>query len=162
MESGGTAMKRFIFCSLIFLLVFIAFTSADEPLRSGKTAVVTRINFGKNHDDPIAQLGIGIEHGIFPHLAVGLGYVYIDGIDPLQEHGLDLFLRGLLYARELALYADAGIQTYFSGGIDGILTLKSGLEWQSPFRLFGAVEGGVEMEGSNWGSLYGIRVGCRF
>lgn len=155
-------MKKIAFIGVVFLGVLAFSASAETSIRAGKPATAARLNIGQNDGDAIAQLALGLEYAVIPHLSVGAGYVYVDGIDPLQEHGLDLSLKGYLFERELDLYADLGSQFYMKDGIDTVLTVKIGLEWQSPFGLFCAGEGGVELEGSNWGYLYGLRIGYRF
>src|SRR6056297_2373986 len=152
-------MKKICFTGVVFLLVFAFAASAETSIRTKKPAATARLNIGQNDGDAIAQLALGVEYAVIPHLSVGAGYVYVDGIDPLQEHGLDLSLKGYLFERKLDLYADLGSQFYMKDGIDMVLTVKTGLEWQSLFGLFYAVEGGVELEGSSWGYLYGLRVG---
>lgn len=155
-------MKKICFIGVVFLLVFAFAAFAETSIRTGKPAAVARLNIGQNDGDAIAHLALGLEYAVIPHLSVGAGYVYIDGIDPLQEHGLDLSLKGYLFERRLDLYADIGSQLYLNDGIGAVFTVKSGLEWQSPFALFCAVEAGVELEESSWGQLIGLRIGYRF
>src|SRR6056297_2088474 len=155
-------MKKIAFIGVFFLLFLALAASAETPIRAGKLATAARLNSGQNDGDAIAQLAVGVEYAVIPHLSVGAGYVYIDGIDPLQEHGLDLSLKGYLFERKLDLYADIGSQFYLNGGFGAVFTVKSGIEWQSPFALFCAVEGGVELEDSSWGHLFGLRAGYRF
>jgi len=155
-------MKKLGFIAVVFLLVFTLAASAETFIRTGRPAATARLNIGQNDGDAIAQLALGIEYAVIPHLSVGAGYVYVDGIDPLQANGLDLSLKGYLFEKRLDLYADLGGQFYMKESIDTVLTVKSGLEWQSPFGLLCAVEGGVELEGSSRGHLLGLRVGYRF
>jgi|SRR6056297_903348 len=155
-------MKKIAFIGVFFLLFLALAASAETPIRAGKLATAARLNSGQNDGDAIAQLALGVEYAVIPHLSVGAGYVYVDGIDPLQEHGLDLSLKGYLFERELDLYADLGSQLYLENSINMLVTLKTGLEWQSPFGLFCAGEGGVVLDASSWGYLYGLRIGYRF
>src|SRR6056297_3042321 len=137
-------MKKIAFIGVFFLLFLALAASAETPIRAGKLATAARLNSGQNDGDAIAQLALGIEYAVIPHLSVGAGYVYVDGIDPLQANGLDLSLKGYLFEKRLDLYADLGGQFYMKESIDTVLTVKSGIEWQSPFGLLCAVEGGVE------------------
>ncbi len=135
---------------------------AEASGRAGTIAVTAGLNGGKNDGDAIARLSLGLEYGLLRRLSVGAGYVYVDGIHPLQEHALDLSLKGYLFDRGLDMYADVGTQFCFSDGFTALYTLKSGLEWRSSFGLLVAAEGGAELEESEWGYLFGLRFGWVF
>lgn len=154
-------MKKFVLFLIILSCVLGQIVCAETSSKKGKPAIAARLNVGKNGEDPVAQLAAGVEYGVLPHFVLGAGYVYVDGIDPLQQHGIDLSLKGFLFERPLDVYAAVGSQLYLSDGIGAVFTLKAGLEWQSPFGLFFAGEGGAEVEGSEWGYLFGLRVGYR-
>lgn len=160
-------MKKIVFLGIAALLILtavsaVAQTADPESPRAGKLAAAGRLNLGKNDGDSIAHLGAGIEYGLIPHLSVGAGYVYIDGMHPLQESGLDVSLKGFLFDQVLDLYADLGSQLYFSDDFGAVFTLKAGLEWQSPFGVFVGAEGGTVLEDSKFGYLFGVRAGYRF
>jgi len=160
-------MKKIILFSTVFFLLFVFTVYSETSLRVGRTAVSAHLVLGKNHEDSIAQLGTGFEYGIINHLSAGIGYVYVDGRHPLQAHGLDLFVKGYLFDTILDLYGfdiygQAGAQVYFQDGIGVSYTFFTGLEWQAPFGLFLAAEGGAELENEDWGYLYGAVLGFRF
>jgi len=154
-------MKKIMLFTMVFLTATVFLASAEDYSREGKFAVSARLDIGKNNGDSIGQLGGAIEYGIVKYLSAGLGYVYVDGRHPLQDNGLDLFLKGYIFDRELDVYIDAGAQICFSDEIETVLTIKAGIEWQSPFALFIAAEGGAELEQPDLGYLYGIRLGFR-
>ena len=167
-------MKKIILVLVVFFLVSVFTISAETPLRVGKTAVSahlgvgksTHISFGDSGDD-IAQLGVCVEYGIINHLSLGIGYVYVDGIYPLHAHGLDLFVKGYVFDTFIDLYGfdlygKAGTQIYSQDGVGLAYTFLAGLEWQSPFKMFIAFEGGAELENGDWGHLYGGALGLRF
>ncbi len=159
-------MKKIILIVMAVLLVMAASafaeTAGEESPRAGKLAAAGRLNLGKNDGDSIAQLGAGVEYGLIPHLSAGIGYVYIDGMHPLQASGLDVSVKGFLLDRVLDVYADLGSQLYFSDDFGAVFTLKAGAEWQSPFGVFAGVEGGAILEDSKFGYLMGVRAGYRF
>ena len=160
-------MKKIIVILVVFLLVSVFTISAETSLRVGKTAVSAHLLVGKNTEDSIAQLGTGIEYGIINHLSVGIGYVYVDGRHPLQAHGLDLFLKGYVFDPIIDIYGfdiygKTGMQVYSQDGFGLTYTFTSGLEWQSPFKMFIAVETGAELEDGDWGYLTGGVIGIRF
>ncbi len=160
-------MKKIIVISTVFLLVFVFTVYSETSIRVGKTAAAVHLIMGKNNEDSIAQVGAGIEYGIINHLSIGLGYVYVDGRHPLQAHGLDLFVKGYVFDTILDLYGfdiygKAGAQVYSSDGFGLTYTFLTGVEWQSPFKMFFAVEGGAELENGDWGYVYGGILGLRF
>ena len=154
-------MKKIVSISIVFLIVFVFTVYSETSIRVGKTAVSAHLNLGENNDDSIGQLGGTIEYGIINHLSAGIGYVYVDGMNPIQAHGLDLFVKGYLFDKKMDIYGELGAQIY--GGDDSGLmsTFITGFEWQSPFKLFIAIEAGAELESSNWGYLYGAVIGIR-
>lgn len=158
--------KKKIF--LIVLLLLCVFTVySDTSIRVGKTAAAIHLNLGKNNEDSIGQIGVGMEYGIINHLSMGLGYVYVDGRYPLQVHGLEMFVKGYILDSIIDLYGfdlygKAGAQIYSKDGLGLTYTLLSGIEWQSPFKLLIAFEGGVEFENGDWGYLCGGALGVRF
>lgn len=159
-------MKKIIVtaaAALLILFVSAAAAAADEGSpRAGRLAAVARLDIGKDDGDDIGQLAVGIEYGLIPHLSAGIGYVYIDGMFPLQENGLDISLRGFLLDEAVDAYADLGSQLYFSDDFGAVFTLKAGLEWQSPFGVLVGAEGGTVLEDSKFGYLFGVRAGYRF
>ncbi len=160
-------MKKIIVISTVFLLISVFTIQAETSIRVGKTAVAAHLVVGKNNEDSIAQLGVGVEYGIISHLSAGMGYVYVDGRHPIQAHGLDLFFKGYVFDSILDLngfdiYGKAGAQIYSQDGFGLTYTFLSGLEWQSPFKLLIAFEGGAELENSDWGYVYGGVLGLRF
>ena len=160
-------MNRILLFSFIFLLVSAFLFSAEPSLRVGKTAVAAQLVLGKNNEDSIAQLGVGVEYGIISHLSAGIGYVYVDGRHPIQAHGLDLFVKGYVFDSVIDLYGfdiygKAGIQVYYQDDFGSTYTFLSGLEWQSSFNMFIAIETGAELENGDWGYLTGGVLGFRF
>lgn len=160
-------MKKILLISFIFLLVTAFLFSAEPSLRVGKTAVSAHFILGKNTEDSIAQVGTGIEYGVISHLSVGIGYVYVDGRHPIQAHGLDLFVKGYVFDSVIDLYGfdiygKAGTQIYYQDEFGLTYTFLSGLEWQSPFKMFIAIETGAELEDGDWGYLTGGVIGIRF
>ena len=160
-------MKKILFISLIFLLVS-AFTFSEEPsLRVGKTAVSAHLGIGKNTEDSIAQLGTSVEYGLISHLSVGIAYVYVDGRNPIQAHGLDLFVKGYVFDSIVDIYGfdiygRAGSQIYYQDEFGSTYTFLIGVEWQSLFKMFLAIETGAELENGDWGYLTGGVIGLRF
>ena len=141
-------MKKTIVISTVFLLVFVFTLYSETSIRVGKTAVAAHLVAGKNNEDSIAQLGVGVEYGLISHLSAGIGYVYVDGRHPIQAHGLDLFVKGYVFDTLMDLYGfdiygKAGTQIYNDDGIGLTYTFLSGVEWQSPFKMFFAFEGGT-------------------
>ena len=159
-------MKKTLLMMIAVLLVLTSTIGAEqmgnESIRAGKVAAVARLIAGKNDGDDVGQLAVGAEYGVIPHLSVGLGYVYIDGMYPVQENGLDISVKGFLLDQDLDVYADLGSQMYFSDGVEALFTLKAGVEWQFPFGLLIAGEGGTVLEDSEFGYMFGIRAGYRF
>jgi len=167
-------MKKIILVLAVFLLVSVFTIYAETSLRVGKTAVSAHLGVGKsNHisfgdsGDDIAQLGVCVEYGIINHLSAGIGYVYVDGIYPLAAHGLDLFIKGYVFDTVIDvygfdIYGKAGTQIYSDGGLGLTYTFLTGLEWQSPFKVFIAIETGAELENGDWGYLSGGVLGVRF
>ncbi len=159
-------MKRISLITVVFLLVFTFAIFAGPSLRVGKTAVSAHLDLGKNTEDSIAQVGVVVEYGIISHLSLGMGYVYVDGRHPLQAHGLDLFVKGYVFDTfwdlyGFDIYGKAGTQIYSQDGFGLTYTFLTGLEWQSPFKIFIAIEGGAELEDGDWGHLSGGVIGVR-
>jgi len=160
-------MKKIIVILTVFLLVLVFTVHSETSIRVGKTAVSAHLFLGKNNEDSIAQLGVGFEYGLISHLSAGIGYVYVDGRHPLQAHGLDLFVKGYIFDTLMDLYGfdiygKAGTQFYNQDGVGIVYTFLSGLEWQSPFKMFIAIETGAELEDGDWGYLTGGVIGVRF
>jgi len=160
-------MKKMILVLAVFLLVSVLTIYAETSIRVGKTAVSAHLILGKNTEDSIAQVGTGIEYGIVNHLSAGAGYVYVDGRHPIQAHGLELFIKGYVFDSVIDIYGfdiygKAGTQIYSQGGFGLTYTFLTGLEWQSPFKVFIAVETGAELENGDWGYLSGGVLGVRF
>ncbi len=160
-------MKKIILFSTVFFLLCIFTVYSESSLRVGKTAVSGHLVLGKNNEDSIAQLGAAVEYGIINHLSAGIGYVYVDGRNPIQAHGMDLFIKGYVFDSFLDLYGfdlygKGAIEVYTQDGLGLVYDLFTGLEWQSPFGLFLAAEGGAELENGDWGYLYGAVLGFRF
>lgn len=160
-------MKKIIVISTVILLVSVFTLYSETSIRVGKTAVSAHLVLGKNNEDSIAQIGVGLEYGILSHLSAGLGYVFVDGRHPIQAHGLDLFVKGYVFDTILDLkgfdiYGKAGAQVYSQDGLGLTYTFLTGLEWQSPFKMFMAFEGGAELENDDWGYVYGGVLGLRF
>jgi hypothetical protein len=159
-------MKKIIFILAVFLLISAFTVSAESSIRSGKSAVSAHLVLGKNNEDSIAQVGASYEYGIISHLSAGLGYVYVDGRHPIQAHGLDLFIKVYVFDTIFDLYGfdiygKASTQIYSQDSFGLAYTLLSGLEWQSPFKMFISFEGGGELENGDWGYLYGAVLGLR-
>ncbi|MEA1911338.1 MAG: hypothetical protein U9N32_06635 [Spirochaetota bacterium] len=149
-------MNKITFIIIGFLLVSVFTIHADSSLRVGKTAVSAHLIVGKNTEDSIGQLGVGFEYGIMNHLSAGMGYVYVDGRHPLQAHGPDLYVKGFAFDGIMDLYGfdlygKAGTQIYYQDELGLAYTFLTGVEWQSPFKLIIAVEGGAELENGDWG-----------
>ena len=155
-------MKKIGSITIVFFM-FCAFVAVAEPsVRAGRSGVSVHLVLGKNTQDSIAQLGAGYEYGIIKHLSAGVGYAYVDGRDPIQNSGLDLFVKGYLFDSVFDLYGKFGTQLYNRDGLGMITTFLGGVEWQSPFMFFLAFESGAELERSDWGYLYGAVLGMRF
>ena len=160
-------MKKILFVSLIFLLASAFTFSAEPSLRVGKTAVSAHLGLGQNREDSIAQLGTCVEYGVFSHLSVGIGYAYVDGRYPIQAHGLDLFVKGYVFDTIVDIYGfdiygKAGSQIYYQDDFGLAYTFLAGVEWQSLFKLFLAIETGAELENGDWGHFTGGVIGMRF
>jgi len=155
-------MKREVLLTVVFIAVSVCSVSARTSSKTGTSAVSARLVIGSNSEDSIAQVSVDYEYGIISHLSAGVGYVYVDGIDPVQANGFNLFLTGYLLDSSLDVYARTGVQIYDQDGLDFVSTFLAGVQWQSPFKFFAAFEGGAELEGSDLGYLAGIVLGARF
>ncbi|MDA3940977.1 MAG: hypothetical protein PF693_16965 [Spirochaetia bacterium] len=60
------------------------------------------------------------------------------------------------------VYGKAGAQVYSQDEFGLTYTFLSGVEWQSPFKLLIAFEGGAEFENGDWGYVCGGVLGLRF
>jgi hypothetical protein len=147
--------------SLVVLAGAIATRAfADGAVRAGKIAVGLRIDSGKSSADSIAQIGAEAEYGLLEHLSLGMGYAYVDG-NMTQENCLELLAKGYLLGKPLDVFAGAALQLHFSGGLGVSATLRTGAEWQSPFKLFLGAEGAVLFEEAGVGWMGGAFVGLR-
>lgn len=155
-------MKKIMSIAAVFLVLFVFTVDAESFVRTGKSAVSAHLILGENNDDSIAQVGVSYEYGILPHLSAGAGYVYVDGRFPLQAHGIGFSVKGYLFDTNLDLYGKVGLQVYSSDGFGVTSTFIGGAEWQLPFKLYIGLEGGAELEGTDWGYLYGAVLGVRF
>ena len=155
-------MKKLVVFTAVFLFLAASAFSGEASLRVGKSAASVHLVMGKNTEDSIAQVGADYEYGIIKHLSAGGGYVFVDGRHPLQAHGLNLYLKGYVFDSFFDLYGKTGIQIYFQDETGMVSTFLAGAEWQSPFKFYVDIEGGAELEGSDWGYLYGIVFGMRF
>ncbi len=148
----------------VILMVLAAATAssafADGAQRAGRIAAGLRLDSGKSASDPIAQIGVEAEYGLLEHLSLGLGYAYVDG-NLTQENCLELLAKGYLLGKPLDVFAGAALQITFSGGLGAAVTLRTGVEWQSPFRLFLGAEAAVLFEQSGMGWMGGAIVGLR-
>ncbi len=155
-------MKRITLILFIFLLITAFAFSNDSPVRAGRSAVSAGLVTGKNTEDSIAQVAVNYEYGVISHLSIGGGYVYVDGRHPVQAHGIDLFVKGYAFDSFLDVYGKVSAQLYYQDGFGVITTYLAGAEWQSPFKLCVSIEGGAELEGTDWGYMYGLSLGVRF
>jgi hypothetical protein len=134
---------------------------AEGGLRAGKLGANLRLDYGQSQDDPIAQIGLDAEYGLLENLAVGAGFAYTDG-RLTQDSCLELVAKGYLRGKPLDVFAAFALQLNFSGGLDSSGTLRTGVEWQSPWKLFVGAEAAVFFEeaGSGWmaGAFAGIRL----
>ncbi len=148
------------------LLLSAATPLAAQPLRAKRPAVSAHFGLGRSLDsgDPAAQALVEGEYALLEHLAVGLGYAYVDG-DGMQENCLEVFVKAYLLGRALDLFAVAGAQQYINDGgvLESFLTFRLGVEWQPGDRLLVGSEASVVVEPSfSTDILGGLFVGVRF
>jgi hypothetical protein len=152
---------------VLFPIILVASASAIAPsafadgaVRAGRIAAGLRIDSGKSSVNPISQISAEAEYGLLEHLSLGMGYAYIDGY-MTQENCLELLAKGYLLGKPLDVFASAALQLHFSGGLGVSATLRTGAEWQSPFKLFLGAEGAVLFEQAGVGWMGGAFVGLR-
>ncbi|MCX7038793.1 MAG: hypothetical protein NT005_06640 [Spirochaetes bacterium] len=133
---------------------------ADGAVRSGRIGAGLRVDSGKSSADPTAQIGAEAEYGLLEKLSLGLGYAYVDG-NMTQENCLEVLAKGYLLGKPLDVFAGAALQLHFSGGLGVSATLRTGAEWQSPFKLFLGAEAAVLFEQAGMGWMGGAFVGLR-
>lgn len=155
-------MKRIFLFLIVFPLSAAAAFSAGPSVRAERSAVSASLVMGKNTEDSTAQIAVNYEYGIIKHLSVGGGYVYVDGRHPIQAHGAALYVKGYAFDSVLDIYGKVSAQLYYQDGFGLVTTYLAGAEWQSPFKLCLSIEGGAELEGSDWGYMYGFSLGLRF
>jgi len=147
-------------CALLGILASVA-AFAEGAVRAGRIGGCLRMDIGTSSDDPIAQIGVDAEYGLLENLAVGAGFAYVDG-NLTQESCLELEVKGYFLGKPLDLFAAGALQISFSGGLGSSGTLRAGVEWQSPWKLFLGAEAAVLFEeaGVGWmgGGFAGIRL----
>ena len=151
-------------CAIIAVLA-AASAFAEGAVRAGRIGACLRMDIGTSgvdpDDDPIAQIGLDAEYGLLENLAVGAGFAYVDG-NRTQESCLELEVKGYLLGKPLDLFAAGALQLSFSGGLASSGTLRTGVEWQSPWKFFLGAEAAVLFEeaGVGWmgGGFAGIRL----
>lgn len=135
----------------------------EERVRDGRVAAAVGFDRGSSAGDPAAQLWAHAEYGFGEHFAAGLGWVYVDGLDPLQAHGLELLLKAYLFAAPLDAFLQASLQPCFAeDGLRLVFTGRLGVEWQTPWKAFWGVEACLAAEPAAVGWLIGSFLGVRF
>lgn len=152
------------------LLAAVVLAPGTQPLhaqrlRAQRPAISVHFGLGRSTDsgDPAAQALVEGEYALLEHLAVGLGYAYVDG-DGVRESGLEVFVKGYLLGRSPDLFAVAAAQQYIgaAGAFESFLTFRLGVEWQPRDRLFCGSEASVVIEPSfSIDILGGLFVGLR-
>jgi hypothetical protein len=133
---------------------------ADGAVRAGRFGAGLRVGSGKSSTDSIAQISAEAEYGLLEHLSLGMGYAYIDGY-MTQENCLELLAKGYLLGKPMDVFTGAALQVHFSGGLGVSATLRTGAEWQTPFKLFLGAEAAVLFEQAGVGWMGGAFVGLR-
>ena len=158
MKSGKTIVLGLAFLRACTVAAGVL---GEGGLRAGKFAANLRLDYGMSQDDPIAQIGLDAEYGLLENLTVGAGFAYVDG-RLTQESCLELVARGYLLGKPLDVFAAFALQLSFSGGLGSSGTLRTGVEWQSPWKFFFGAEAAVlfEKAGTGWmgGAFAGIRL----
>jgi hypothetical protein len=155
-------------CSQALLIIFFLTSGcaiesgafADGALRAGRVGASLRLDFGRSSADPISQIGTEAEYGLLEKLSLGMGYAYVDG-NMTQENCLEVLAKGYILGKPLDIFAAAALQLHFKGGLGASATLRTGAEWQSPWRLFFGAEAAVLFEQAGMGWLGGAFVGLR-
>ena len=133
---------------------------AEGEVRAGRFGAELRFDYGSSGTDPIAQIGVDAEYGVFEHLSVGAGFAYVDG-RLTQESCLELVVKGYLRGRPLDLFLAGALQLSFSGGLGSSGTLRAGVEWQSPWKFFLGAEAAALLEEAGVGWMGGAFAGIR-
>ncbi len=148
---------------LLLSLLVPALAAGEEAVRKGKLAVEAHLDRGVSSGDVSAQLGASLEYGLLEHLTLALGYVYLDGRDPLRAHGAEAGVKYYIFGSDLDLLASASVQPLFTaGGLRVAFTGKIAAEWQSPWWFFVGIEGAICFEPASIGYLGGSYLGVRF
>jgi len=140
---------KFIVVLIITLILFsvniFAWGEEDESLRDGTIGLNVEA-FGNTF-----FCGVNLEFGITDHVVIGAGFgfdmlVVLIGIDYhaylkyyITGKPLDLYIVGSFSYFEgevFALFDYADTFAYFGG-------LRAGIEWQTPFLFYFALEGGI-------------------
>jgi len=153
---------RSVFVAACALIAFLACAGAfaEGAVRAGRIGACLRMDIGTSSEDPIAQIGLDAEYGLLENLAVGAGFAYVDG-RLTQESCLELEVKGYLLGKPLDLFAAAALQLSFSGGLGSSGTLRTGVEWQSPWKFFLGAEAAVLFEEAGVGWMGGAFAGIR-
>jgi len=143
-------------------LLLPSIATAAGSVRADRPAVSLHLDLGKSSGDPAGQINVEGEYNFFEHLSTGLGYAYVDG-SGLQESCLELFVKGYLLGRSLDLFALAAAQFYLdeSETLDSFFTLKAGIEWATPWKIFLGAEGAAFFEPAGIAYMGGAFLGLR-
>jgi len=145
---------------VVLACAIVSGARADGALRAGRVGASLRLDFGRGSADPIAQIGAEAEYSLLEKLSLGMGYAYVDG-NMTQENCLEVLAKGYILGKPLDIFAAAALQLHFKGGLGASATLRTGAEWQSPWRLFLGAEAAVLFEQAGMGWMGGAFVGLR-
>lgn len=160
----NTGPRWTIFLGLLLLSLLLPVSaSAEQPVRKGRLALDAHLDRGVSSGDASAQLGASLEYGLLEHLVLALGYVYLDGLDPLRAHGAEAGVKYYIFGTDLDLLASVFVQPLFTeSGLRFAFTGKIAAEWQSPWWFFVGIEGAICFEPASIGYLGGSYLGVRF
>jgi hypothetical protein len=151
-------MKKWFFpCALLFCAALLP----ADTLRAGSFAGLGHFALGSSGGDPAAEAGLAVEYGLLENLGIGAGWTYVDG-DFTQQQCLDVYAKGYLLGRPLDAFAAAAIQFAVSPGFDVVASLRTGGEWQSPWKVFAGVQAVALFQFPGVGWMGGVYVGVRF
>jgi len=76
---------------------------------------------------------------------------------------LELFAKGYLLGKPMDLFALAAAQFYLdeSGSLDSFFTLKAGIEWATPWKIFIGAEGAAFFDPAGIAYMGGAFLGLR-
>ncbi|HPE35907.1 MAG TPA: hypothetical protein PK625_02070 [Spirochaetales bacterium] len=162
-------MKKTLMTGLLIVALLLALAhpvAAQEAesasLREGRIGAGAYFSLGRLLDDPVAIAGAAFEYGVVDRSTLGIGYAYLDGYlmqaDCLEAYARVYVLNGALglYLRPSILIIGWGTET-----MDAVFDLGAGIEWQSPWLVYAAVQATVLFQNDERGYMVGACLGLR-